>query len=389
MEAFAQPLPKATINAMFDDWEGVIARHECASLISLPIWDKHYRIPQFMVERQVKLPQNLNLISINLQALRVESRDELVQKLNDLKNSHKCQTVYFILDGDWLLTGVPHLLPVLQTYVLNPYRTTSFLVFFGSNLLNSKFGKYLPSGHALLQNVFYLKLYTEGDMRHFLQHMAALYRFHLRPIDREKIIKNCGGHIWLVTEALRFLHAKNSLSFTHDTMQIKLQKIWEACENEEKQVLKNVVLGKATPFDLQETFKFLERLGLVKALTNSKAEINVPILADYIRDQVKKELVLSVTTLGEVLVGSANVTSLFSQRERALIRHLLTHQGEIIDRDTVGNILWSEDTLEGYSDWALNQAIKRLRKRLFNLGLNHDFVKTVKGQGFIYGDKTI
>ena len=73
----------------------------------------------------------------------------------------------------------------------------------------------------------------------------------------------------------------------------------------------------------------------------------------------------------------------FSRREKQLIKKLLQNKGQLVSRNTVANILRYNVTDEKYTDWALDQAIKRLRNKLLKLGLRNNLLKTVKNQGFI------
>ena len=56
--------------------------------------------------------------------------------------------------------------------------------------------------------------------------------------------------------------------------------------------------------------------------------------------------------------------------------------GEIVPRGVIAEILWGDDVLEKYSDWAIDQSIHRLRKKLEGLESVYEVV-TKKGRGFI------
>ncbi|MFC1790807.1 helix-turn-helix domain-containing protein [Patescibacteria group bacterium] len=47
----------------------------------------------------------------------------------------------------------------------------------------------------------------------------------------------------------------------------------------------------------------------------------------------------------------------------------------------MGEVLWGEASYEKYSDWAIDQLISKLRKKLKDLGLT-DFLKTIRGRGY-------
>lgn len=379
---YQKPLPKATTDEMFDAWQGVMARHECASVLSLAPWDRYYRIAQFIEERGRQIQKRAQLTPLTLKNLNTENEAEFIEKLNQLKKDGKTPTVFIILDGEWLLTGVPHLLPTIQNYVLMPYRLTSFLIFFEKNLLLPQFSQSLSANHPLRQNIIYQNLYLGPDMVHFLKHMEQLYGFSLKERERQEIIANCGGHIWLATEALRFAHMHKTLSFDHEAMQIKLQTIWNNFEAEEKSVIRKIVLKQSLGEKDFIPLNYFVKTGLLQK-SAANYQLTVPVLGKFIKETVSRDLKIKISADGKLRVGEVNVSAFFSARELNLIKYFTEHEGQIVDRDTVGNILWG-DAEDAYSDWALNQAIKRLRDRFSQLGLSQNLIKTVKSKGFIY-----
>jgi len=380
-DIYQKPLPIETADRMFAAWQGVMERRECASVLSLSPWDRNYRVAQFIEERGKQIQKRVQLTPLTLKNLNTENEAEFIKKLNQLKKDGKIPTVFIILDGEWLLTGVPHLLPTIQNYVLTPYRLTSFLIFLEKNLLLPQFSQSLSANHPLRQNIIYQKLYCEPDMVHFLKHMEQLYGFSLTDKDRQDVIANCGGHIWLVTEALRFAHTHKTLSFDHEAMQIKLQTIWNNFEAEEKSVVRKIVLKQSLIEEDLIPLEFFVKIGLLQK-SAANYQLTVPILEKFIKDKVSRDIKIKFTLDGKLWIGEVNVSTFFSGRELNLIKYFVEHKGQTINRDTVGNILWGADNEEGYSDWALNQAIKRLRNRLSQLGLSTDCLQTVKGKGY-------
>jgi DNA-binding response OmpR family regulator len=61
---------------------------------------------------------------------------------------------------------------------------------------------------------------------------------------------------------------------------------------------------------------------------------------------------------------------------------LLEKNGQTVSRDEIGQALWS-DNQEDYSDWAIDQLIARIRKRLKELSLSPKMVRVVRGKGYI------
>ena len=182
------PLPVITTERIFDQWISVINRHECASIISLPKFDRNYRVTQFLAEKQKTLEFDTRCLAISFQSLVSEEASEFIPRLNRLKSDKATQTIFFVLDSEWLLSATPHLIFQLQQYVLQSNRSTSFIFFFELDLFSPLYSPYVMQAPSFVQNVLYQKLYSPEDIDHFLQHMAKLYRFSLSEKERLEII---------------------------------------------------------------------------------------------------------------------------------------------------------------------------------------------------------
>ena len=50
-------------------------------------------------------------------------------------------------------------------------------------------------------------------------------------------------------------------------------------------------------------------------------------------------------------------------------------------RDDIGDVLWGKESYEKYSDWAIDQIMSKIRKKLGLLGTKTRIV-TVRGRGY-------
>lgn len=384
MGLYNGPLPKIATEQIFFPWLSVIKRHECASILCLPRSDRHYRVTQFLKEYSEKI-SDTHCVVISLCALVTEVEAELVQTLDKLHNSKKSRTIFFILDGEWLLTAGPHIITVLQRYVLDTDRSTSFFVFFERNILVPEYEKLFVNCPSFLQNVMYHTLYSKDEIVHFVYHLAQLYACSIKKEFVENIYTYCGGYIWLTTEAVRHLHTTGKLSFDHDEMTFRLQSVWSGFTSQEQSVLSHVVqseMTKNTPSVAQSYFTNMQLL----EEKDDRIRITVPILYDFIRKKTQEERCLRVAEDGQLWAGYTLVSPLFSMRERAILSALLKTKGTVVLRDTIARFLWGDGWEDTYSDWAIDQAMGRLRRKMASLGIGKDVLRAKKGKGFIFFD---
>nr|MBP9818058.1 winged helix-turn-helix transcriptional regulator [Candidatus Shapirobacteria bacterium] len=58
----------------------------------------------------------------------------------------------------------------------------------------------------------------------------------------------------------------------------------------------------------------------------------------------------------------------------------------VVSRNEIGELLWTKDTEDKYSDWAIDQIMSKIRKKIGDVG-EQRVIKTVKGQGFVFSQE--
>ena len=68
----------------------------------------------------------------------------------------------------------------------------------------------------------------------------------------------------------------------------------------------------------------------------------------------------------------------------------LKNKGQIISRDQIGDVLWGDKAYDRYSDWAVDQLISQLRKKLIDLGIKGASLQTIRNRGYrwLVGEET-
>jgi hypothetical protein len=97
----------------------------------------------------------------------------------------------------------------------------------------------------------------------------------------------------------------------------------------------------------------------------------------------KKTLEINVES-GDISVDGKSVVACFSPREYNVLMLLASKKDKIVDRDSIAQVVWPGESAEMYSDWAISQLIKRLRKKLEEKEVGSDCIKTIHGRGYMY-----
>jgi len=74
-------------------------------------------------------------------------------------------------------------------------------------------------------------------------------------------------------------------------------------------------------------------------------------------------------------------------KEEAAFELLKKHHGSVVSREMLADAIWGNDSVDKYSDWAIDQLIHRLKVKLMAFDRTV-LVKTVRGRGFVLKDST-
>lgn len=106
---------------------------------------------------------------------------------------------------------------------------------------------------------------------------------------------------------------------------------------------------------------------------NSKGEIFSPLIEKYLTSHV--------VTVTPILSGD-ELASIFTITERKVYNLLENMSEKIVNRELIASSIWGDEWNKKYSDWAIDQVMSQLRKKLLNVG-KMGLLKTKRGEGYI------
>ena len=65
-----------------------------------------------------------------------------------------------------------------------------------------------------------------------------------------------------------------------------------------------------------------------------------------------------------------------------LLELLYQNAGNVVSRDAIVSVVWSEEEADGVSEQAIDALARRLRERIAEIDKDHKYVETVRGHGF-------
>lgn len=83
-----------------------------------------------------------------------------------------------------------------------------------------------------------------------------------------------------------------------------------------------------------------------------------------------------------VWVVGQEINPPLSLAQYSLLELLYQNAGNVVSRDDVVSVVWSEEEAEGVSEQAIDALARRLRERIAEIDPNNKYVETVRGHGF-------
>lgn len=258
----------------------------------------------------------------------------------------------------------------------------------------SKFGEL---NALLLKNVVYVPLVDEHGADYLIDYFAGELK---RPFtdDEKKILKKmCGGHPYLLKACTRLVALMNGhkatsgevekMLFSHFEPRSACQKIFDLLTEVQKSFLKRLASGKMAEFS--EETEVLKKLGLVHEEGGRWVPFST-LFALVIGNGNKPSPTQPVNgnsgitfeqKNGAIFIGNVNVEDKFTRQEYEILRFFLAEPDKLRSRDEIGEAMWGKLAYDKYSDWAIDQVMSKIRKKLDLLGAGNSLT-TVRGRGY-------
>ena len=353
------PISEKTFSHFCGFIDDVIKRIENGSVIGLNRREQSYRINQLTKNKSSKI--------IDLKSYFLDDPEDL--KLPNVNSNDK--TAYLITNADSLFEEKQSFLAFFNNLVKKNSKF-SLIFFFQHNITYPWNMKVLSSYQYLFQNIYFYPKYEKDDLKQFLIYLGNKFKNKIPTNTKNLILSHCGGNLWLIKEAVRYYVKTKDIKniFDHQEMIFRLKVIYDELEEQEKRVFKKLIKQEAN---------FTDDEKLVIDYLNKTNYIS-PLLKKFVSQKLAYENFLSLNQ-NNIILNSIPIDYFFSRSERKGLRYLLSFSNKLITRDELAKTLWSGN--DDYTDWALDQFIKRLRNKLIKLGLDRQLIKTKKNQGFV------
>lgn len=377
------PITQKTFTNIVSEWASITKRNESVSILHLSNREQLYRIDQLLQDKKMtSLFSPFRIIVLNLASLPLDDAEELEAYLAKKRGKNKRSVALFILTADRLLDEKQSLLASFNSL---PHRNPEYklVFFFQKNILLPHYLDKLSCFSTLYQNIRLYPFYEQSDRQQFIRYLGEKFNVRLPKRVIDVIIDHCGGHLWLIKEAVRYyMHTHDTNKFfNHKEMLFRLQIVWNEFDLLEQKVLEKLVCGNLIIDDKER--KILDHFVQIRLLkrNNAKYVFTIPVLAGFIKEQNSRNNKLGLNEFHQITLNGVTIEEYFTVREKRLLKFFLQSSSDTpILREKAASIIWKQ---EEYTDWALDQFIRRLRNKFITLGLGRNILTTVRNKGYI------
>ena len=386
-----------------EKWLKALKRGENVSVIFFPQTDRLRRLQQLLEDqdflRSVFGKEARYLFQIiDLSAHIIEDIHELYEHIAEQLNLLRLSDARLSFD-QWLAylrkysINAVLILPQAEKYLIKEERSSLTHLSYLADKLNPTFTVMslyekdithpsliteLPS--RLYQNIYFYPLYDADNALRFIRYLVKKWNFACSRKKEQEILAACGGHFWFIKEAVRQLATSDSELFKHESMSLRLRTVYDLMLPSEKSVLNKIITRKKDyTTDEQHSLSYFKKMNFV----NSQNRLLVNLYQDFIlqRKNVSSEIEIHDN---HIILNKIPVDKFFSKKEYRALRVLIENKGMLVSRDTMAKAIWPSDTVEHFSDWAIDQIIARLRNSMQELALSPTLIKTIRGKGYSF-----
>jgi DNA-binding winged helix-turn-helix (wHTH) protein/DNA-binding TFAR19-related protein (PDSD5 family) len=268
--------------------------------------------------------------------------------------------------------------------IIRRHKNLSIIFLSEIDITEYKYNQLVNQCSSLFTHIIKYPLYNEKDSMQFISYNEYLWKIKFSENEKQEIIKNCGGYLWLIRQALRLIRDDKNIKiadvFNHELMIKKLEVIWEKLTETQKEILRKIVdnnLGN----ELKETheYNYLKTIKMIK----DDDSLGIPLLKLIINREKKANQIKLVDD--SIYLNNKDISYELTKSELRVLRLLIKNKGIIVTRNQIAEKIWGINWQHYYSDWAIDRLIYRLRQKIRKLNFDENFIKTYKTKGIKFG----
>jgi len=262
-----------------------------------------------------------------------------------------------------------------------------------SNILRIMGPELLSDLYNLIRNKnIWLKLPSYKDSILIMEEWERENNYRIPKKVKNIIYRIANGHPGFMKSINNIYQEKKDISCLYDIKKLSKQssiiargdKFWTKLNNGNKNILMKLVNDPR----IKVKAEYLNKTGII----NKENKMFSQILEEYIKNKSllndKKDTntkendgtFIDIKTK-TTYINNQKLKDELTDSEFKILLHLYNSKGNIVSKDEIAKILWKNEAIKKYSDWAIDKTISRLRIKIGDSAKNSTFIETLKGRG--------
>jgi hypothetical protein len=131
------------------------------------------------------------------------------------------------------------------------------------------------------------------------------------------------------------------------------------------------------------------KIALIQTFYFLSSDATIPLhehLSSFLKPGMKKSLFLDEKSRSVYVEGDI-LTPPLSDAQYRLFEIFFKNEGDVVRREEVVNSVWGENEAAGVTEQAIDALVRRLRGRIGEIDPGFEYIKTIRGVGFIFENK--
>jgi len=141
--------------------------------------------------------------------------------------------------------------------------------------------------------------------------------------------------------------------------------------------------------DRLESPHFLEdgdiiKIALIQEIVYVSSDATLPLSLVMPQEKPSPQKLFIDEKARRVWIGDKELIPPLSVSQYKLLNLLYHSNNQVVNRESIVHIVWSEKEAIGVTEQAIDALVRRLRNRLKKIDPTHEYIKTIRGVGFLF-----
>lgn len=253
---------------------------------------------------------------------------------------------------------------------------------------------------VILLNVVHAPILGGKDIEYMFNRLSNELSIKFTSDEKTLMKRLCGGHPYSLKVAAKVVKNRRAdklnksdlenVLLNHFELRSIASGVFQIRDNKEKRVLRSIAeRGEISASADVEAAVFLEKMGFIKKSPKGAYKLYGTLYKNTVLGHTQSRSLSVSTRAGlefddeteAIIHNGKTIEEKFTRQEYSVLSMFLKNDHKILNRDDIGEVLWGKESYEKYSDWAIDQLMSKLRKKLLSLRIRNKLV-TIRGKGY-------